>query len=320
MAAWWLLGVGAAFGVASTWSSIDRLAVLALGLFAAFAVWVLISARWAADSERAFAQFNQVALYVAVFAIAIVVARLVPAWVLVGGVALALVAVAVVAFVSRCFPSTFGLQAGATIVPALKNRLSFPLGYWNGLGIEVALAYPLLLSFMTSRRSRLASALAALPLPIIAAVMYLTASRGAFAAAGIAVVVFVVLTPRRWAALAAIVVAGVAGAVAVAMLVPKKALVNGDVDTALGVHQGHQAALAIGVACVLTSLLWLGLVELGRRLPTPSRRAGQVTAAVLGVLVLVAIVLAHPIAKFEDFKRPPPVGQNTLQSSAEQLR
>ena len=312
MAAWWLLGVGAAFGIASTWSSIDRLAILALGLFAAFAVWALISARWAADSERAFAQFNQVALYVAVFAIAIVVARLVPAWVLVGGVALALVAIAVAAFVSRCFPSTFGLQAGSTIVPALKNRLSFPLGYWNGLGIEVALAYPLLLSFMASRRSRLTSALAALPLPILAAVMYLTASRGAFAAAGIAVVVFVVLTPRRWAAFAALVVAGAAGAVAVAVLVPKKALVNGDVDTALGVHQGHQAALVIGVACVLTSLLWLGLAELGRRLPTPSRRAGQVTAAVLGVLVLVAIVLAHPIAKFEAFKRPPPVGQNTL--------
>ena len=78
MAAWWLLGVGAAFGIASAWSSIDRLAVVAVGLFAAFAVWTLISVRWAADAERAFAQFNQVALYVAVFAIAIVLARLDP--------------------------------------------------------------------------------------------------------------------------------------------------------------------------------------------------------------------------------------------------
>ena len=112
-------------------------------------------------------------------------------------------AIAGVALVSRCFPSTFGLQSGSTLVPALKNRLSFPLGYWNGLGIEIALAYPILLAVMTSRRSRLASALAAFPLPILAAVMYLTSSRGAFAAAVVGIVAFLLLTPRRWPALAA---------------------------------------------------------------------------------------------------------------------
>jgi len=309
MAAWWLLGVGAAFGFASARSGIDRWAVAAVGLLASFAVWILISIRWAADSERAFAQFNQVALYVAVLAIAIVLARLVPAPVLVGGVAFALSVVAVVALVSRCFPSTFGVQPGATILTALKNRLSFPLGYWNGLGIEVALAYPLLLSIMASRRSRAARAVAALPLPILAAVMYLTSSRGAFVAAAVGIVAFLVLTPRRWAALAALVVAGGAGAVAVAVLVPKKALVNGDVGTALGVHQGHHAFLWIGVACVVTALGWAGSDEVGRRLPTPPRRVGQATAAVLVVLALAAIVLAHPVRQFDTFKSNPAISQ-----------
>ena len=309
MAAWWLLGVGAAFGIASAWSSIDRLAVVAVGLFAAFAVWTLISVSWAADTERAFAQFNQVALYVAVFAIAIVLARLIPARVLVGGVALALVGVALVALVSRFFPSSYGVDPGGAILKQLSNgRLSFPLGYWNGLGIEVALAYPLLLSLMSSRRSRLASTLAALPLPILAAVMYLASSRGAFVAAGIAVVMFVLLTPRRWTALAAVVVAGGAGAVAIAVLVPKDALVNGDMGTSLAVHQGHHAALWIGIACVVTALVWLGLAELGRRLPSPSRLVGQVTAGVLVALVLIAIVLAHPIRQFDTFKSNAAVG------------
>lgn len=307
IAAWWLLGAGAAIGVASARAGIDRLAIAAVGLLAAFAVWTLISIRWAPDAERAFEQFNQVALYVAVLAIAVIVARLVPASVLVGGVALAVAAVAGVALVSRCFPSTFGLQPGSTILEALKNRLSFPTGYWNGLGIEVALAYPLLLSIMASRRSRLASALAALPLPILAAVMYLTSSRGAFVAAAIGVVALLLLAPRRWAALAAVVVAGVAGAVAVAVLVPKSALVNGDVDTALGVHQGHHAALWIGLACIATALAWAGMTELGRRLPSPSRTVGRVTAAALVLLVIAAIVLAHPIAKFHDFKSNPPI-------------
>ena len=302
IAAWWLLGVGAAVGIASARSGVDRLAVAAIGLLSAFAVWSLISIRWAADAERAFAQFNQVSLYVAVFAIAILVARLVPASTLVGGVALAISAVAAVALVSRCFPSTFGIQPGSTILAPLRNRLSFPLGYWNGLGIEVALAYPLLLSIMTSRRSRVASALGAFPLPILAAVMYLTSSRGAFVAAGVAVLAFVLLTPKRWPALAAVVVAGAAGAVAVAVLVHKKALVNGDVDTALGVHQGHHAALWLGIACVVTALAWAGLPELGTRLPSPPRVAGQATAGLVVVLAIVAIVLAHPVAKFHEFK------------------
>src|SRR5262249_40462264 len=203
IAAWWLLGVGAAVGIASARAGINRLAVVALCLLAAFAVCILISVNWATDAERAFAQFNQVSLYVAVLAIAIVLARLVPAPWVVGGVALAVSAIATVAFISRCFPSVFRPQEGLDILPSWGTRLSFPLGYWNGLGIEVALAYPLLLAIMTSRRSRVASAVAALPLPILAADMYLTSSRGAFVAAAVGVVAYIAITPRRWAAFVA---------------------------------------------------------------------------------------------------------------------
>jgi len=302
IAGWWLLGAGAAIGIASARAGVGRLALAAVGLLVAFAIWAVISSSWAPDAERAFAQFNQVSLYVAVLAIAIVLARLVPASTLVGGVALALASVASVALVSRVFPSTFGLQPGRTLLTPLANRLSFPLGYWNGLGIEVALAYPLLLAIMTSRRSRVASALAALPLPILTADMYLTSSRGAFVAAGVAVLAYVPLTPRRWAAFSAIVVAGAAGAVAVAVLVHKKALVNGEMNTALGVHQGHRAALLIGIACVVTALVWLGLAELGRRLPTPPRVIGIAVAIAIVGVAIVAIVAAHPVAKFDDFK------------------
>src|SRR4029078_3637780 len=102
--------------------------------------------------------------------------------------------------------STSGFDP-STILPTINSRLSFPLGYWNGLGIEVALAYPLLLSIMASRRSRAASVLSAFSLPILAPEMYLPSSRGAFVAAGIGVLAFVALTPKRWAALAALVVA-----------------------------------------------------------------------------------------------------------------
>lgn len=302
IAAWWLLGIGAAIGVASAWAGISRLALVAVGLLSAFTIWILISVNWASDVERTFEQFNQVSLYVAIFVIATVISRIVPAYVLVSGVALALSAIAGVALVSRFFPSVFGTQPGLNELPTLINRLSFPLGYWNGLGIEVAIAYPLLLSIMASRRSRVASALAAFPLPLLAAVMYLTSSRGAFVAAAVAVVAFLALTPRRWPVVAAIVVAAAAGAVSVATLVHKKSLVNGLTNTAVGDQQGHRAALVIGLACILTSLVWLGLMELGKRVPTPAPAVGRATAIAAAVLVVVAIVLSHPVSKFDAFK------------------
>jgi hypothetical protein len=302
ISAWWLLGVGAAIGIAAARARVDRLALTALGLLAAFALWTLISMSWA-DGGRAFAQFNQVSLYVAVLALAIVLGRLVPATAIVSGVALAISAIACVALVSRFFPSTFGVEP-STILPTVNSRLSFPLGYWNGLGIEIALAYPLLLSIMASRRTRLASALAAVPLPILGAVMYLTSSRGAFLAAVIAVAAYLLLTPNRWPALAATALAGAAGAVSVASLVHRTALLGGDMTNPVAIHQGHRAALLIAAACVVTALVWLGLVELGRRVDTPPRRAGWAVAGLIVLGVVLAIALSHPIARFDTFKSP----------------
>ena len=301
ISAWWLLGTGAALGLAAARARADRLALAALGLLAGFAIWTLISLSWTSDGGRAFAQFDQVSFYVAVLALGIVLARVVPASVIVSGVALGISAIGCVALVSRFFPSTFGVEP-STILPTITSRLSFPLGYWNGLGIEMALAYPLLLSIMVSRRSRPASALAALPLPILGAVMYLTSSRGAFVAAVVAVLAYLLLAPSRWPALVAAALAGCAGAVAVATLVHQTELLSGAMTDPVAVHQGHRAALVIGITCIVTALVWLGLAELGRRLPAPARAAGWAVTGLIVLGAVLAIALSHPIAKFDAFK------------------
>jgi O-antigen ligase/polysaccharide polymerase Wzy-like membrane protein len=301
IAAWWLLGVGAALGIAAARARVDRLALAALGLLAAFALWTLISMSWASDGGRAFAQFDQVSLYVAVLALAIVLGRFVPASTIVSAVALAISALACVALVSRFFPSTFGVEP-STILPTVNSRLSFPLGYWNGLGIEIALAYPLLLSIMASRRAWHVRALAALPLPALGAVMYLTSSRGAFVAAVVAIAAYLLLAPNRWPALAASVVAAAAAAVSVAALHQQTELLGGVMTDPVAVHQGHRAALVIAIASLVTALVWLGLGEIGRRLPTPPRLAGWAVGGVIVLVALVGIALAHPIARFDVFK------------------
>ncbi len=305
IAAWWLIGVGAALGIGSAQARLSRAAIAVPVLFALFAVWTLVSMAWAPDAERAFAGFAQVSLYVAVLVLGLFLARVVPASFLAGGIALALSAIAGVALVSRLFPSTFGVSPGSQVLHTLAVRLSFPVGYWNGLAIEVALAFPLLLAAMCSAHTRLVRAVAALPFPIIAADMYLASSRGAFIAAGIGVVVFLVLAPRRWPALAAAAVAGVAGAVAVAELVHKKELVSGATGS-LAVNEGHDAALVIGLACIGASLLWLAVSEVGRRLPTPRPLIGWITAAALVALATVGVVAAHPIRFFDAFRSNTP--------------
>jgi hypothetical protein len=302
IAAWWLLGVGAAIGLGAVRTRLDRFAFGALTLFAAFAVWTLVSVAWAPDAGRTFDRFNQVSLYVAVLAVAIVLGRTVSAYVVVCGVALGVAGIAGVSLVSRLFPSVFGAVPGATILPIVQARLSFPLGYWNGLGIDVALAYPLLLAIMTSRRSRVVQALAALPLPILAADMYFTSSRGAFVAALVALIAYAAITPRRWAALTAIALAAAEGAVSVAVIKPRAELSNGDMTNPIAIQQGHQVALVVGITCAVGVLVWFGVNELGKRVPTPPALAGRVVAGLFVVLAVAAIVASHPVRHFDEFK------------------
>jgi O-Antigen ligase len=69
----------------------------------------------------------------------------------------------------------------------------------------------------------------------------------------------------------------------------------------VAVHQGHRAALLIGIACVVTALVWLGLAEAGRRLPAPHPRAGWAAAGLIVLAAVLAIALSHPVAKYDAF-------------------
>src|SRR5947209_14388209 len=84
IAAWWVLGAGAAIGLGFARARLSRAAIAVPALFGLFAVWTLISMAWAPDGERAFAQFDEVSLYAAALMLAIVVARFVPASFLAG--------------------------------------------------------------------------------------------------------------------------------------------------------------------------------------------------------------------------------------------
>jgi hypothetical protein len=228
---WWTIVVAVA---ARVWplEPVPKGAVLTGSLLAAFALWDLASTVWAASAEKAYAEFDRTALYLGVYVLAVIAVDRRRRADVVDGLTAAIAAVGVVALLSRLFPGVFPSRGVSTLLPSASTRLSFPLDYWNGLGIFVALALPLLLRWaLADDRVRRVAALAAAP--ALGAVVYLTSSRGAALALASGVGVFVVAQPRRWRALAAAGVgaAGSAAAIAVA-------------------EHAHGAVAAIGIALV----------------------------------------------------------------------
>ena len=84
-----------------------------------------------------------------------------------------------------------------TFLPAAGGRLSYPIGYWNGLAAAMAIGLVLLVWLGGHARAAgvRAVAVAAIPLPIL--VIYLASSRGGVAAGVVGLAVLLALGPAR---------------------------------------------------------------------------------------------------------------------------
>lgn len=285
---------------------IPRAALVSGSLLAAFAAWTGLSTLWAASPEIAFAEFDRALLFLAAFALAVVASPLGTARRWLAGLAIGLTAVGVLALVSRLFPHLFGATTElAEAFPSARKRLSFPVDYWNGLATLVALAIPVLLYFAAETR-RVLRGLAVAPLPALAATLYLTSSRGGWVAAGIAIVVLIALTSRRWATAGAVVVGGAASAGAVAVLLARDELVDTPLQSSLAEDQGRSAAVLIALLCLGAGAAYGLLAMVVPSPPRASRVAATAFAAVLVVLVAAAVLAAHPVQRYENFKEIPP--------------
>jgi O-antigen ligase/polysaccharide polymerase Wzy-like membrane protein len=251
----------------------------------------------------AFLEFDRVLLYVGVGALAVFTGRRLDTWS--DGIALGTAAVAAVALASRFFPSLFPTHNLPQFLPGTAERLSYPVDYWNGLAVLLAIGTPLLLRAALAATRGLARALAAAALPGVAAAIYLTASRTGAATVLVAAALFVVLASDRWAALITTLLVSVGSAGAIVVLLDRPVLVNGPFDGATAATQGRIAAVLVLVVCVATGLLNHGLRIGLAHLPRPGRRAGLATASLALFLALVLVGVSHPRARLVAFARPP---------------
>jgi O-Antigen ligase len=304
IAVWWGFIVILAFGL---WprTPMSRPAMLAGGLIAALALWTFASLLWTPNAEATFEEFNRVSLYLGTFSVVVLVSRRSNLGRFADGLAVAVSGVAVVALVSRLFPGSFPEGDLPTFLPGTVTRLSFPLGYWNGLAIFLALGVPLLLRPALVARRTLVRGLALAPMPVIAAAVYLTSSRGGVATAFAGSLVFLVLTERRWAVTAAIAASVVGAALAIGVLLARDQLVNGPLGTDLVDRQGRSAALLIVLACLLTGVLYgLGVHLLEGRI-RPREPVGRIVVVAALILTVVGIVVSDPAARIKGFKALP---------------
>ncbi|MDX6476066.1 MAG: hypothetical protein QOH95_1577 [Gaiellaceae bacterium] len=307
---WWSVILGVGLGLVPR-NRPPRAALGVGALLAAFALWALASAFWAPNPEQAVLEFDRNSMYLALYLVAVGTGgrRNVGWWS--DGLRLGIVAIAAVALASRFFPNLFESRGIASFLPNAATRLSFPVGYWNGLAILVALALPLSFSAAVAGRTALARALAVAPVPVIAAVIQLASSRGGVVAAAVGTVVFLAASGRRWAALAVVSIGALGSALATVTLHEYPTLVDGPLGSDAAQSQGRVVAalivlvvLSTGTALVVAERMW------GNR-RAPSRRTGRVLAIALSAAVVLAVLAAHPIRRLDTFREPPAVGTTT---------
>jgi hypothetical protein len=262
---------------------------LASGALALYAAWTLVSVAWSHAPARAFVEFDRALLYLLV----LVVCGSTPTRQrdlsrLLLGVTAALCAICVAGLLSRLLPDL--VEASPNII---GERLSFPLTYWNAMGIASTLALVLLTHLAASgAEPRAVRVGAAALVPAVAVTLFLTFSRGAIWVLPVGLVAYLLLAQPR-GLLTALPAAGLPAAVAVYVAFGADALTESDWATsATATDEGHKV-LAVVAACTVAAagLRALGLLIDARveriRVAPPRLRAAR-----WGLVGLIVVALA----------------------------
>ncbi len=312
IAAWWLLA-GAVVVGALPLSRTGRPAWIGLGMLSAFLVWTALAISWSDSAERSLIEVGRLATYLAFLGLAVSLRRTGSMRLIAGAVGTAIATVGVLALLSRLQPHLFIVPGNriAEFLP-VRNRLSYPVNYWNGLADLLAMGLPLLLAASGSARTILQRSLAAALIPALVLTIYLTLSRGGAAAALVGISVYLVLMRGRLTVLATVFTAGVGGAILVGAASQRDALQSGATG-GIALHQGNEMLAIALVVCSGVGLIQAA-VSLAERHATRPGWLRPSRAQILGGLAVagVAAVLLAGIAglpgeasdRWQEFKSP----------------
>jgi O-antigen ligase len=263
IAVWWILLLAALVGAIPRLKPTNR-GLVAIGFLFAFVVWTALSLRWTESTGLTSADLARVLLYLGVFTIALGLRASAEPRRLVGAVTGAIVVLAVIALLSRLHPAWFpSAEQTANLLPESRERLSYPLNYWNGLGALIAIGVPLVLTLAASARTAVVRGLAAAAFPALCLTIFFTLSRGSIAAAGVGTIVYLAFARDRLPKFVVLGVGIVGAAILVAFAAGHHSVREGLAD-ATARHQGNELLLLAVIVCALVGLVvialtaWLG--------------------------------------------------------------
>lgn len=270
---------------------------VALGLLALLS---LASLAWSDAPARAVTEYDRTLLYVLVLlgfgSLQRSPARL--RW-LVYGLTAAAAVVCLAGLVTRLAPDVWPVERNI-----LNERLSFPLTYWNALGLIAAVGCILGIHLAASEREPVGVRLAGcVVVPVLATALVLTFSRAGIAVALGGMATYLVVARPRGALGAAIALVPSVGYAVTATLDAER-LAQPDPTTAAAVEQGHELALVLA-ACVggaaLLRLVTLPLDGAVTRLlePVGRRRLARVAGGVLALACVAGALAAGVVGEVD---------------------
>jgi len=273
----WVVGLALVLQDEIEFSTAERVSV---GALAAFLGWVALSTIWSNDVPQSVFEVERTLLYPLAVVAALLLVRGRQVTPLLGGGFAAITAISTYALGTRLFP-----RRGEVFDVITQARLSNPIGYWNGLAIFTVIGILLALVF----------ARAAATLPILATTLYFTYSRGGWIALGVALIVAVVVDPRRLQLLVTMLLVAGPAAISVWLASRSDALTHLQVPHDELAHDGHRLAPVVLGLAVATFLLALahGAVERHVRIPRSLRVGGAAVAASAAVVALAALSVAY---------------------------
>jgi hypothetical protein len=278
---------------------------LAAGALTLFAVWTLMSAGWSDATSRALIEFDRSLLYLFVLVAAgLMTARLGGPGRILWGLAIAAFVLCGAGLITRALPDVWPIRATLQ-----ADRLSYPITYWNTLGLLGAMGWVTCLHLTSSlREPRVVRVLAAAALPVLASTVFFTFSRGAILVLPIGAVAYLLLARQR-GALAGLLAGVPATAIAVIACFDANALATDDPTTALAVHQGKTVAVVVVACIVLAAVLRFALARVDRwcegldvRLPSRAQLVA-IGMAVVAIVVVAGVAVGAQDTLSDQYKK-----------------
>ncbi len=258
--------------------------VLAAALLAAFTAWAFVSAAWSDAPVRALVEFDRALLYLLMLLLFASLPRTADSarW-LVRGIALGAAIVCACALITRTLPELWPTE------PAVANdRLSYPLTYWNALGMLATIGLVLGFGLTSDLRERAAvRVLAAGALPVLAATLVFTFSRAAMLLAVVGLVVLVALIRSRGILSGALVLPFVAMSVAAALGADQLASERPTSGRAVG--QGQEVITVVVLAVVAALLARWTLLRFDARAAATRADAWRIPRRLVAATAAIAI-------------------------------